>query len=336
MDASKATHDPLLRVGLPYASRGKLLEAAMHTGGRILLSANAFWRKNSAGEGALRSIADAPWMAFDAALDSAGFSAMVQGGYRWSVQQYVDFVVTSAGDGCRPFPWTWWAAMDFCCEDEIAGDRAAVLCRMQRTVEVYGETLDALDDWRWQGDTETPDPLPTLQGRTGSDYVRCAEQLSSVLVAHGRRGLPSLVGLGSVCRRSVHGPQGLLPVLAQLDAQLPAHVRLHLFGVKGAALPHIVRRFAHRVHSTDSMAWDFGARRAARAQQRPYDVAFRGECLQRWVRAQRQKMASAGATPQPEQLAFAFGRVGRSDCARRAYSGSSGSASLVEPAVSPS
>lgn len=281
---------PSVRVGLPYAARGTLFDAAMRVGGSILFSANAFWRNNAQGKGYFTKINASAWTGLDVSLDSAGFSAMAQGGYRWSVSEYVDFVVTNSGDGAMPFPWSWWAAMDFCCEPELAPRRQAVLQRIERTVASYDEHLCCLDDWRTEGVSDVPDPMPTLQGRTGADYVRCAKRLEQVLQDHGRAGLPDLVGLGSVCRRHLHGPQGLLTILEALDESLPAHVRLHLFGVKGALLPHVVRRFAHRVASIDSMAWDFRARWAAKEAGVPYSVQHRAAHLVAWAKAQQDKL----------------------------------------------
>jgi hypothetical protein len=65
-----------------------------------------------------------------------------------------------------------------------------------------------------------------------------------------------------MCRRDIHGPEGLIAVIDHLDQILPAGVLLHAFGVKGTALPFLLP-FAHRVASIDSQAYGVGARRAA-------------------------------------------------------------------------
>jgi hypothetical protein len=66
----------------------------------------------------------------------------------------------------------------------------------------------------------------------------------------GHDGWPSLVGVGSVCRRQLSGEIGLMRVIDTLEGILPSHVQLHLFGIKSAALsktegptPHSERGF---------------------------------------------------------------------------------------------
>jgi hypothetical protein len=72
-----------------------------------------------------------------------------------------------------------------------------------------------------------------------------------------------MVGIGSVCRRHLHGPDGLLAIVEALDRVLPEGTVCHLFGAKGSALPALEQAgLAHRVGSTDSMAWDMAVRRA--------------------------------------------------------------------------
>jgi hypothetical protein len=116
-------------------------------------------------------------------------------------------------------------------------------------------------------------PMPVLQGWTADDYLRHAEAM---------RDLPALVGLGSVCRRSLGGPDGLLHIIAALDRHLPRHVGLHLFGVKGAAIAELAGH--PRIASVDSMAWDYAARREK--GEAGYTVAHRTAHLRRWYAAQ--------------------------------------------------
>lgn len=299
--ATKPT--PNVLIGLPYLAAGPLAAAAGRAGARVLVSAGSMFRapggRNRAGFGPINPMA---WRTAPS-LDSAGFTAMKLGGYRWSVSEYVAFIVTNSGDGAMPFPWRWWSAMDYCVEPEIAADRAEVERRISLTIESYGDTLDELNAWRAEGVTDVPDPMPILQGRNPADYVDCARRLAEVIDArHGctcpcgdedcaaewhraTLGLPELVGLGSVCRRQVHGPDGLIAVLEALDQVLPAHVRLHLFGVKGQALPHLAR-FAHRIASLDSMAWDTRARVTAREEGVKNTVERRAAFLEDWARRQ--------------------------------------------------
>lgn len=297
MEREAAVKDyPLIRIGLPYSSAGELTQQAQRLGASTLLSMGSYVRPPAGGVTGFPTFAGfsplgaAPFST-PAALDSGGFTAMLAGGYRWTVDQHVDFVATNRGAGEQPFPWAWWAAMDYCVEPEIAGNRAEVERRMQQTVDTYGETLDHLVDWWNEGVTDVPAPMPTLQGRTAADYVWSARAMAKEIDAHhpcscpttgpetctaechrDHAGLPSLVGLGSVCRRELHGPSGLLTILDALDRELPPHVRLHLFGVKGATLAHL-DRFGTRVASVDSMAWDKRATEAVKEQRRAAGVA---------------------------------------------------------------
>ncbi len=273
---------PVIRIGLPYASYGELAKAASRLGASTLISAGSMFR-----DGKFTPMGAAAWET-NASLDSAGFTAMLAGGYKWSVADYVEFVVTNSGDGCMPFPWSWWSAMDYCCEQEIAGDRAEVERRIALTVDSYKETYDEMEWWRDEGVTDVPDPMPILQGRTADDYARCAVELAKVC----RDGeLPALVGVGSVCRRGLHGPEGLLTVLDRLDRVLPADVRLHLFGVKGELLSHL-SRYGDRIASVDSMAWDTRARKTAHEAGISNTVAHRAAHMVRWYHVQQQRLAA--------------------------------------------
>ncbi|PLX77030.1 MAG: hypothetical protein C0607_02810 [Azoarcus sp.] len=93
--------------------------------------------------------------------------------------------------------------------------------------------------------------MPVLQGWTPAEYVTCAEWLPLF-------DWPELIGIGSVCRRQVHGGAGILAILEAVDAILPKHVRVHLFGVKSTVFDLIAHH--PRVASVDSMAWDVQAR----------------------------------------------------------------------------
>lgn len=206
----------------------------------------------------------------DVALDSAGFVAMARyGGYRWSVAQYVELAGL--------FGWTWWAQMDLCCEPKVATDRQAVLERVHGTAGYLLACRAQVDAWEAQGCDWLTHPMPVLQGWRPEDYERSAALADTVLDGEW----PSLVGVGSVCKRHEGGPDGLWAILRHLDAVLPPHVRLHLFGAKGNALPALARW--GRVASTDSMAWDFGARydRKHRASSTVERVA----AMERWWRS---------------------------------------------------
>lgn len=242
MNAATKGWRPVVRVGMPLPA-GTLLDLGVASGLPLLFSANAFARNGPHREFAgfnLRAAENLPEH-LDAFLDSAGFVAAAKyGDYRWSVDQYLDLVATRH--------WAAWSAMDYCVEPQVAADAATRRLRIDATVAGYF-TCRSRAAARC-----LPAPLPVCQGLHPDEYLRCCEQLaldSSV----------ELLGVGSVCRRHLGGPDGLVTIVAALDAELPSHVKLHLFGVKGGALKAL-QAYAHRIASVDSMAWDMGVRRA--------------------------------------------------------------------------
>ena len=133
----------LIRIGLPLAG-GHLVAAARRLGAPVLVSANALsrpWpRKHRAERGwpGFRR-PSAALAGLDVALDSAGFVAMSRyRGYPWSVDAYVRL----AG----AHPWSWWAAMDLCCEPEIARDRDEVQLRIAGTCQLLSACRRAAGD----------------------------------------------------------------------------------------------------------------------------------------------------------------------------------------------
>ena len=268
-------------VGMPERSGSLRREAP--PGADVLISANRCWHPT---RGFLEPDPE-PWG--NIALDSAGFVATrLYGGYRWPMAEYVDFACLR--------PWRWWAAMDYCCEPEIAGDEATVRQRVDLTVESAADCLAQARWWRdEEGATWATDPMPVLQGWRPEHYLRCVDGLTE---AWG--DLPELMGLGSVCRRNVHGRDGLLAIIGALDARLPPHVRLHLFGVKSAALSLLAGH--RRIASMDSCAWDFAARVTAREEKVSCTTKLRGEHMRTWYARQL-----ACRSPEPSRQADLFG-----------------------------
>ena len=175
----------------------------------------------------------------DVALDSAGFVAMkVHGGtYPWSCAQYLDVV-----EKLKP---TWYASRDYCVEPELIDSPLERARRIERTVSEYLKLCGLAEN------RGLSMPIPVLQGWYAEEYLKCAELMGI------RKGL---VGVGSVCRRNLRGKDGLGSIL---DALTNLGLRLHLFGVKGAALKSIRSDmfWSKCVVSTDSHAWDFSARK---------------------------------------------------------------------------
>lgn len=257
----------LIRVGLPLVN-GSLPRAARRLGLPVLVSTNAFRQPSG------RWKSTAHLAGLDCALDSAGFVAQrLYGGYPWTTEQYLDLVAS------RPEGWAWWAQQDLCCEPEVAGAEGEVQRRQDETARLYvacaeGAALRGLQP-----------PMPVLQGWTPADYLR------AVQTHPAGAAWPSLVGVGSMCRRSVAGPVGLRAVLRVLDSALPAHVRLHLFGVKSASLAALADH--PRLLSTDSCAWDFAARCRARAGAESCTMALRIEEMERWATKQNRACDTA-------------------------------------------
>ena len=137
-----------IRIGLPIPG-GQLARAAAALDAPVLISANAFRR-----DGVWRRVSDS-LAGLDIALDSAGFVAMKRyGGFPWSAAEYLDLVAAHR--------WAWYAAMDYCCEPEIAGDRATVLERVTRTAADYPVLA------RMAADRELPPPLPVFSSQLRS------------------------------------------------------------------------------------------------------------------------------------------------------------------------
>lgn len=258
-----------MRVGLP-ASTGALVTAAEKLGAPVLISANSLWEPKT---GTFRT----PGVRLgelDAALDSAGFVAMHRyKGYPWSSVQYAELASV--------WGWTWWAQQDLCCEPEIAANDAEIEERIKGTRDLLLQNLAQTIAWREKGVDWMTDPMPVLQGWRPEQYLRSMDNASVVLNVL-QTPWPRLVGVGSVCRRPLQGKNGILAVLKVLDAELPDHTKLHLFGVKGTALPAL--REHPRVCSIDSMAWDFGARMDARKKAEATTMDRRCKALEGWYR----------------------------------------------------
>ncbi|WP_448205394.1 deazapurine DNA modification protein DpdA family protein [Azospirillum sp. sgz302134] len=214
-------------------------------------------------------------------LDSAGFVAMAKyRGYPWTVDDYMALAAA--------FPWERFSSMDLCVEPEVAADATAVRDRIAGTVNLNVECrrraidLGIIDRF-----------MPVIQGHTPEDYLACAEKMPWIDASR-------TLGVGSMCRRSVHGPNGIVSVVSILDRQLPPGVRLHLFGLKSDGA-HAVRGLEHRIASVDSQAYGVVARQAAN-RLREADPsfsksnAFVADIMETWATRQVERLKQAGAT----------------------------------------
>ncbi len=276
-----------VRVGLANPN-GRMPAEMEARGVPVLVSANSlFDHKKGKFRPVPQNLAD-----IDVALDSAGFVAMKRyGRYPWSIAQYVEMALISG--------FTWWSQMDCCVEPEVAGDRDTVIGRIHATSQMLRMCREETKRWL----IECPEfrqfatmPMPIIQGWQPEDYRLSIDLANEVLGGEW----PEMIGVGSVCRRRLDGPAGLWAVLNELDRTLPAHVKLHLFGVKGSAL----RRLANhsRVVSVDSMAFEMRARVKARELGVKKTVDFRVATMDLWLARQ---IGEADLVPSVQQ-AFAF------------------------------
>lgn len=96
--------------------------------------------------------------------------------------------------------------------------------------------------------------MPVLQGYTVDDYLRHLDM-------YGDRLAPgAYVGVGSVCKRNTN--VGSIETILLAIKRARPDLRLHGFGLKSTALGSALVRDA--LHSADSMAWSFAARRQGR------------------------------------------------------------------------
>jgi hypothetical protein len=239
----------LVYCGIPTTQQS-FLGVARSLESPLLVSANSFWKTDRfCGYEVLWDI-EVPL-----ALDSGGFVAMRKyGGYRWSVLDYINLAVM-----LRP---VWWAAQDYCCEPEIAADSAQVTKRIRNTVFTLGETLARVIHWNQElpGQPAVA-PMPVIQGWKPGDYRTCVKLMEDHVISDpaaalvlGSNEWPALVGVGSVCRRHLTGPDNLYRIVDALEEALPPHVGFHLFGVKSTALAKLKDRTG--IVSADSMAWN--------------------------------------------------------------------------------
>jgi len=96
--------------------------------------------------------------------------------------------------------------------------------------------------------------LPVLQGYAPEDYVTHIRQYGD------RLALGAWVGVGSVCKRNADVGAIEHVLIAIHDAR--PDLKLHGFGVKLTALQSSIVRAC--LHSADSMAWSYAARRDGR------------------------------------------------------------------------
>jgi hypothetical protein len=177
-------------------------------------------------------------------MDSAAFTQILKHcGYTEGVEEYAAEIKRWSTNGKLLAA----VAQDYMCEDHMLKITGMTIPEHQRlTVERYDGLLAC--------DTGGVYILPVLQGYAPEDYVRHIEMYDD------RLKLGMWVGVGSVCKRNGN-PAAIVRVLQAIKDARP-DLRLHGFGLKSTALssPHITAL----LHTADSMAWSFAARREGR------------------------------------------------------------------------
>jgi len=269
-------------LGLPHLADGALLATARRLQAPVLISANCLsrWRKADGWREwtgwRTATLAHADGLA-SLDLDSAGYTMMVRyGGLPWSVADYMALAAS--------YPFRRVSSIDYCCEDGVASDREEVLDRISRTIATNHECFTRA------GDLGIRDRfMPVLQGRTPDDYVRCLEAIEGMIMPG------TVVGIGSMCRRPIHGSEGLVAVVERLSRVLPVGVKAHAFGVKGDALPYLTP-FSRWIASIDSQAFGVAARRDAIQRGVVKTDRLVAAHMERWYRRQCGRALAAPIT----------------------------------------
>jgi hypothetical protein len=177
-------------------------------------------------------------------MDSGAFTQILKhGGYTDGVEEYAAQIKRWSTNGNLMAA----VAQDYMCEAHMLKITGKTIPEHQRlTIERY-DALRACD-------TGGVHIMPVLQGYAPDDYARHIEM-------YGDRLAPGMwVGVGSVCKRNGN-PAAIVRVLQAIKDARP-DLRLHGFGLKSTALssPHITGL----LHTADSMAWSFAARKQGR------------------------------------------------------------------------
>lgn len=177
-------------------------------------------------------------------LDSGAFTEIsTHGRFRSTPEEYA----TQVRRWVRCGQLVAAVSQDFMCEPFILAKTGLSVTEHQRfTIERYRALLSLVGDAAYV--------LPVLQGYWPEEYVAHLGQYGSLL----RPG--QWVGVGSICKRNVDVEE-IEHVLMVVKRARP-DLRLHGFGVKLTALESSVVRAC--LHSADSMAWSYSARKQGR------------------------------------------------------------------------
>lgn len=185
-----------------------------------------------------------PFQVGDWILDSGAFTEVAEhGGYRSTPAEHAAEIRRQAGNGNLLAA----VAQDWMCEPKVIKRTGLSVPVHQRlTIERYDELVAC--------DTGGVYVLPVLQGYAPGDYADHIEAYGDRLA----RG--AWVGVGSVCKRN-GSVLSILRVLTFIQQERP-DLKLHGFGLKATALAFEPIR--EMLHTADSMAWSFAARKQGR------------------------------------------------------------------------
>lgn len=184
-----------------------------------------------------------PFEVRDWIMDSGAFSEIQEHGrYRTSVDAYAQ----------RIHRWSYVGnmlaavAQDYMCEPFIVERTGlSVAIHQKLTIARYDELRELVSRVH---------VMPVLQGYEVADYLSHLAQYGNRLT-HGM-----WVGVGSVCKRNVNVGE-IEAILWAIKCERP-DLRLHGFGLKTTALKSA--KVWGLLHSADSMAWSFAARKQKR------------------------------------------------------------------------
>ena len=230
---------PLIYAGIHQPSMAQHLPRVMVSVNRLLQRRSDFQPQN--------------WI-----LDSGAFSRITSGRGHLPVRSYAQ----QARRWSRCGNLQAVVTQDWMCEPfvlELTG--LTVEEHQRRTTRNYLQLREELE-----GDIQV---MPVIQGYTPEEYAQHTQELSQHLTTG------AWVGLGSLCRRQSRSVE-----IAQVQSavlRVRPDLRLHGFGVKTTALTNA--SVALRMHSVDSMAWSYAARREEAAHRRNST-----EACQEWLR----------------------------------------------------
>lgn len=185
-----------------------------------------------------------PFKVQDWIMDSGAFTTILtHGGYPNPVSEYAAHIKRWSNNGNMLAA----VAQDYMCEPFMVEKTGLSVLEHQRlTVERYVDLV--------KEDTGGVHIMPVLQGYAPSDYVNHIRMYGDLL----KQGM--WVGVGSVCKRN--GDQRAIEaVLLAIYHERP-DLMLHGFGLKTTALRSALVH--DLLHTADSMAWSFQARKQGR------------------------------------------------------------------------